>query len=62
MYRTAMVNCNTDGKYITTPREAVYDFKVDRKAVPRAGSFDSAQIERMLGRIDFVQTHMHIDV
>ncbi|KAK3378100.1 myo-inositol-1-phosphate synthase [Podospora didyma] len=36
-YRTTSVNRNADGKYVATPRETVYDFKVDRK-VPKVGA------------------------
>ncbi|KAK3391210.1 hypothetical protein B0H63DRAFT_500279 [Podospora didyma] len=36
-YRTTSVNQTADGKYVATPRETVYDFKVDRK-VPKVGA------------------------
>ncbi|KPM46237.1 Inositol-3-phosphate synthase [Neonectria ditissima] len=35
-YRTTKVETNSDGKYIATPQETVYDFKVQRK-VPKVG-------------------------
>ncbi|KAK0613433.1 myo-inositol-1-phosphate synthase [Immersiella caudata] len=35
-YRTTLVNRGDDGKYVATPQETVYDFKVDRK-VPKLG-------------------------
>ena len=35
-YRTTMVAQGADGKYVATPKETVYDFKVDRK-VPKLG-------------------------
>lgn len=35
-YRTTLVNKGEDGKYIATPKETLYDFKVDRK-VPKTG-------------------------
>lgn len=35
-YRTTMVSQGPDGKYIATPQETVYDFKVDRK-IPKLG-------------------------
>lgn len=35
-YRTTSVTQGADGKYVATPSETVYDFKVDRK-VPRVG-------------------------
>jgi myo-inositol-1-phosphate synthase len=35
-YRTTLVNENADGKFVATPKETVYDFKVDRK-VPKTG-------------------------
>ncbi|KXJ87648.1 Myo-inositol-1-phosphate synthase [Microdochium bolleyi] len=35
-YRTTSVARNAAGKYVATPRETLYDFKVDRK-VPRVG-------------------------
>jgi len=35
-YRTTLVNENADGKFEATPKETVYDFKVDRK-VPKTG-------------------------
>ncbi|KAK5661552.1 hypothetical protein OQA88_11460 [Cercophora sp. LCS_1] len=35
-YRTTLVNRGDDGKYVATPKETVYDFKVDRK-VPKLG-------------------------
>ncbi|KAK3385772.1 hypothetical protein B0H63DRAFT_501510 [Podospora didyma] len=36
-YRTTSVNQTADGKYVATPRDTVYDFKVDRK-VPKVGA------------------------
>ncbi|KAI9715371.1 MAG: Inositol-3-phosphate synthase 1 [Candelaria pacifica] len=30
-YRTTSVETNSEGKYVATPKETVYDFKVDRK-------------------------------
>ncbi|KAI1639031.1 myo-inositol-1-phosphate synthase [Biscogniauxia mediterranea] len=35
-YRTTSVTRGADGKYVATPRETLYDFKVDRK-VPKTG-------------------------
>jgi len=35
-YRTTSVAKGSDGKYVATPKETVYDFKVDRK-VPKVG-------------------------
>jgi myo-inositol-1-phosphate synthase len=35
-YHTTVVNQGPDGKYVATPHETVYDFKVDRH-VPRVG-------------------------
>jgi myo-inositol-1-phosphate synthase len=35
-YRTTMVSQGADGKYVATPKETVYDFKVDRK-IPKLG-------------------------
>jgi hypothetical protein len=35
-YRTTLVSQGEDGKYIATPKETLYDFKVDRK-VPKTG-------------------------
>ncbi|KAI0595856.1 myo-inositol-1-phosphate synthase [Biscogniauxia sp. FL1348] len=35
-YRTTSVTRGTDGKYVATPRETLYDFKVDRR-VPKTG-------------------------
>jgi myo-inositol-1-phosphate synthase len=35
-YRTTSVTQNDDGKYVATPKETVYDFKVERK-VPKTG-------------------------
>lgn len=35
-YRTTSVEQNGSGKYVATPKEIVYDFKVDRK-VPKVG-------------------------
>jgi myo-inositol-1-phosphate synthase len=35
-YRTTQVEVNGDGKYVATPNETLYDFKVDRK-VPKVG-------------------------
>ena len=35
-YRTTMVEKDSDGKFVATPKETVYDFKVDRK-VPKVG-------------------------
>ncbi|PSS20560.1 hypothetical protein M430DRAFT_99994 [Amorphotheca resinae ATCC 22711] len=35
-YRTTSVEQSPDGKYVATPKETVYDFKVDRK-VPKTG-------------------------
>ncbi|KAB5554714.1 putative inositol-3-phosphate synthase [Coniochaeta sp. 2T2.1] len=35
-YRTTMVAKGPDGKYVATPKETVYDFKVDRK-IPKLG-------------------------
>jgi myo-inositol-1-phosphate synthase len=35
-YRTTIVEQSPDGKYVATPKETVYDFKVDRK-VPKTG-------------------------
>jgi len=35
-YRTTMVAQGADGKYVATPKETVYDFKVDRK-IPKLG-------------------------
>ncbi|KAJ1326421.1 myo-inositol-1-phosphate synthase [Microdochium nivale] len=35
-YRTTSVAKNADGKYVATPRETLYDFRVDRK-VPKVG-------------------------
>jgi myo-inositol-1-phosphate synthase len=29
-YRTTLVNETADGKFVATPKETVYDFKVDR--------------------------------
>lgn len=36
-YRTTMVDQTPEGKYVATPKETVYDFKVDRK-VPKTGA------------------------
>ncbi|KIW98796.1 uncharacterized protein Z519_00459 [Cladophialophora bantiana CBS 173.52] len=36
VYRTTAVTRSADGKYTATPKETVYDFKVDRK-VPKVG-------------------------
>ncbi|OAG42133.1 hypothetical protein AYO21_03587 [Fonsecaea monophora] len=36
VYRTTAVTKSADGKYTATPKETVYDFKVDRK-VPKVG-------------------------
>lgn len=36
MYRTTSVTKNSSGKYVATPKETAYDFKVDRK-VPKVG-------------------------
>ena len=30
-YHTTAVSCNEDGKYVATPKETVYDFKVQRR-------------------------------
>jgi myo-inositol-1-phosphate synthase len=35
-YRTTIVDQSPDGKFVATPKETVYDFKVDRK-VPKTG-------------------------
>lgn len=35
-YRTTSVSRSAEGKYVATPKETVYDFKVDRK-VPKVG-------------------------
>ncbi len=35
-YRTTLINETADGKFVATPKETVYDFKVDRK-VPKTG-------------------------
>ncbi|KAI0134445.1 hypothetical protein BJ170DRAFT_574656 [Xylariales sp. AK1849] len=35
-YRTTSVAKNANGKYVATPKETIYDFKVDRK-VPKVG-------------------------
>lgn len=35
-YRTTDVTQNEDGSYVATPRETVYDFKVDRR-IPKVG-------------------------
>jgi len=35
-YRTTSVTQGADGKYVATPKETVYDFKVDRK-IPKLG-------------------------
>lgn len=35
-YRTTLVNETADGKFEATPKETVYDFKVDRK-IPKTG-------------------------
>lgn len=35
-YRTTSVTQGSDGKYVATPKETLYDFKVDRK-VPKVG-------------------------
>ncbi|RDW71596.1 putative myo-inositol 1-phosphate synthase (MIPS) [Coleophoma cylindrospora] len=35
-YRTTLVSQNADGKYVATPKETVYDFKVERK-IPKTG-------------------------
>jgi len=35
-YRTTLVNETDDGKFVATPKETVYDFKVDRK-IPKTG-------------------------
>ena len=35
-YRTTLVEQNADGKYVATPKETLYDFKVERK-VPKTG-------------------------
>jgi myo-inositol-1-phosphate synthase len=35
-YRTTAVTKNPDGKYVATPKETLYDFKVDRK-IPKLG-------------------------
>jgi myo-inositol-1-phosphate synthase len=35
-YRTTLVNETADGKFVATPKETVYDFKVDRK-IPKTG-------------------------
>jgi len=35
-YRTTLVETTPEGKYVATPQETVYDFKVDRK-VPKLG-------------------------
>jgi myo-inositol-1-phosphate synthase len=35
-YRTTKVEQGPDGKYVATPQETVYDFKVDRK-IPKVG-------------------------
>jgi myo-inositol-1-phosphate synthase len=35
-YRTTLVSQGADGKYVATPKETVYDFKVDRK-IPKLG-------------------------
>lgn len=35
-YRTTLVAQGEDGKFVATPKETVYDFKVDRK-VPKTG-------------------------
>lgn len=31
VYRTTAVNCSAEGKYVATPKETIYDFKVERK-------------------------------
>ncbi|KAL3422793.1 myo-inositol-1-phosphate synthase [Phlyctema vagabunda] len=35
-YRTTLVDQNADGKFVATPKETVYDFKVERK-IPKTG-------------------------
>lgn len=35
-YRTTAISKNADGKYVASPKETLYDFKVDRK-VPKTG-------------------------
>jgi myo-inositol-1-phosphate synthase len=35
-YRTTLVTHGADGKYVATPKETVYEFKVDRK-IPKLG-------------------------
>jgi myo-inositol-1-phosphate synthase len=35
-YRTTSVEQNAEGKYVATPKETIYDFKVDRK-IPKVG-------------------------
>jgi myo-inositol-1-phosphate synthase len=35
-YRTTAVSQGADGKYVATPKETLYDFKVDRK-IPKVG-------------------------
>ncbi|KAH6712967.1 putative inositol-3-phosphate synthase [Leptodontidium sp. MPI-SDFR-AT-0119] len=35
-YRTTLITESADGKFVATPKETVYDFKVDRK-VPKTG-------------------------
>jgi myo-inositol-1-phosphate synthase len=35
-YRTTAVSKNADGKYVASPKETLYDFKVDRK-IPKVG-------------------------
>src|SRR6187402_2227510 len=35
-YRTTLVNETSEGKFVATPKETVYDFKVDRK-IPKTG-------------------------
>lgn len=35
-YRTTLVNQTPDGKFIATPKETLYDFKVERK-IPKVG-------------------------
>ncbi|KAF1957771.1 Myo-inositol-1-phosphate synthase [Byssothecium circinans] len=35
-YRTTAISKNSEGKYVATPKETLYDFKVDRK-IPKLG-------------------------
>jgi len=72
-YRTTAVTKDESGKYIATPKETLYDFKVDRK-VPKTGvmlvgwggnngtSFDLAYFQNHLGLVtncSFSRNHRH---